>query len=148
MANELKEARAFEMDLGLSEDEIAFYDALTDDEIVREVMSDETLKKIAQELSDTIRKQVNVDYNVRANLQAGMRNTIKRLLKKYDYPPKQSRHAIEIVMRQTELMSEQISFEKAMNDAPRRYDTSLVTENEVTTMISNDMIAENEELYN
>ena len=116
MANELKEARAFEEDLGLSEDEIAFYDALTDDEIVREVMSDEILKKIAQELSDTIRKQVNVDYNVRANLQAGMRNTIKRLLKKYDYPPKQARHALEIVMRQTELMSEQISFEKAMEE--------------------------------
>jgi len=113
MANELREARAFEEDLGLTEEEIAFYDALTDDEIVKEVMSDEILKKIAQELSDTIRKQVNVDYNVRANLQAGMRNTIKRLLKKYDYPPKQARRALEIVMRQTELMSENIAYEKA-----------------------------------
>lgn len=131
MANELTEARAFEEDLGLSEDEIAFYDALTDDEIVREVMSDEILKKIAQELSDTIRKQVNVDYNVRANLQAGMRNTIKRLLKKYDYPPKQARHALEIVMRQTELMSEQISFEKAMEE---RFESS-------------DKVAEKEEDY-
>lgn len=116
MANELKEARAFEEDLGLSEDEIAFYDALTDDEIVKEVMSDEILKKIAQELSDTIRKQVNVDYNVRANLQAGMRSTVKRLLKKYDYPPKQARRALEIVMRQTELMSENIAYEKAMQE--------------------------------
>lgn len=115
MANELKEARAFEEDLGLTEDEIAFYDALTDDEIVKEIMSDETLKKIAQELADIIRKQVNVDYNVRANLQAGMRNTVKRLLKKYDYPPKQARRALEIVMRQTELMSENISYEKALN---------------------------------
>lgn len=116
MANELKEARDFENDLGLSEDEIAFYDALTDDEIVKEVMSDEVLKKIAQELSDTIRRQVNVDYNVRANLQAGMRNHIRRLLKKYDYPPKQARHALEIVMRQTELMSENIAYEKAKED--------------------------------
>ncbi|MGL5716826.1 MAG: type I restriction endonuclease subunit R, partial [Paraclostridium sp.] len=116
MANELKEARDFENDLGLSEDEIAFYDALTDDEIVKEVMSDEVLKKIAQELSDTIRRQVNVDYNVRANLQAGMRNHIRRLLKKYDYPPKQVRHALEIVMRQTELMSENIAYEKAKED--------------------------------
>ncbi|WP_300382112.1 type I restriction enzyme endonuclease domain-containing protein, partial [Clostridium sp.] len=63
--------------------------------------------------SDTIRRQVNVDYNVRANLQAGMRNTIKRLLKKYDYPPKQARRALEIVMRQTELMSENMAYEKA-----------------------------------
>ncbi|WP_300381754.1 type I restriction endonuclease subunit R, partial [Clostridium sp.] len=113
MANEIREAKAFENDLGLSDDELAFYDALTDEDIIKEVMSDETLKKIAQELSDTIRRQVNVDYNVRANLQAGMRNTIKRLLKKYDYPPKQARRALEIVMRQTELMSENIAYEKA-----------------------------------
>lgn len=116
MAQELREARAFEEDLGLTEEEIAFYDALTDDEIVKEVMSDEILKQIAQELSDTIRRQVNVDYNVRANLQAGMRNTIKRLLKKYDYPPKQARRALEIVMRQTALMSENIAYEKALED--------------------------------
>lgn len=130
MANELKEARAFEEDLGLTEDEIAFYDALTDDEIVKEVMSDETLKKIAQELSDIIRKQVNVDYNVRANLQAGMRSTIKRLLKKYDYPPKQARRALEIVMRQTELMSENIAYEKAMQERFDFTNCELVAEEE------------------
>lgn len=130
MANELKEARAFEEDLGLTEDEIAFYDALTDDEIVKEVMSDETLKKIAQELSDIIRKQVNVDYNVRANLQAGMRSTIKRLLKKYDYPPKQARRALEIVMRQTELMSENIAYEKAIQERFDFTNCELVAEEE------------------
>lgn len=79
-------------------------------------MSDEILKKIAQELADTIRRQVNVDYNVRANLQAGMRNQIRRLLKKYDYPPNKAKHALEIVMRQTELMSENIAYEKAMEE--------------------------------
>lgn len=134
MANELKEASDLEKDLGLTEDEIAFYDALTDDEIVKEVMSDEILKKIAQELSDTIRKQVNVDYNVRANLQAGMRNTIKRLLKKYDYPPKQAKHALEIVMRQTKLMSENICYEKAKEEA--------------RVVRSSFMAAESEEVYN
>lgn len=131
MANEMKESRAFEDDLGLSDEEIAFYDALTDDEIVKEVMSDEILKKIAQELADTIRRQVNVDYNVRANLQAGMRNHIRRLLKKYDYPPKQARHALEIVMRQTELMSENIAYEKAMEDRfenPIKVEESIVAE--------------------
>lgn len=134
MANELKEASDLEKDLGLTEDEIAFYDALTDDQIVKEVMSDEILKKIAQELSDTIRKQVNVDYNVRANLQAGMRNTIKRLLKKYDYPPKQAKHALEIVMRQTQLMSENICYEKAKEEA--------------RTVRNSVIVAENEEVYN
>ncbi|MGL5086866.1 MAG: DUF3387 domain-containing protein [Clostridium sp.] len=126
MANEIREAKAFENDLGLSDDELAFYDALTNEDIVKEVMSDEILKKIAQELADTIRRQVNVDYNVRANLQAGMRNTIKRLLKKYDYPPKQVRHALEIVMRQTELMSENIAYEKA-----KWQGTNTTTANEV-----------------
>lgn len=130
MANELKEASDLEKDLGLTEDEIAFYDALTDDEIVKEVMSDEILKKIAQELSDTIRKQVNVDYNVRANLQAGMRNTIKRLLKKYDYPPKQAKHALEIVMRQTKLMSENICYEKAKEEARGTRNSVIVAESE------------------
>lgn len=134
MANELKEASDLEKDLGLTEDEIAFYDALTDDDIVKEVMSDEILKKIAQELSDTIRKQVNVDYNVRANLQAGMRNTIKRLLKKYDYPPKQAKHALEIVMRQTKLMSENICYEKAKEEA--------------RVVRSSVLVAESEEVYN
>jgi len=134
MANELKEASDLEKDLGLTEDEIAFYDALTDDQIVKEVMSDEILKKIAQELSDTIRKQVNVDYNVRANLQAGMRNTIKRLLKKYDYPPKQAKHALEIVMRQTKLMSENICYEKAKEEA--------------RVVRSSVIVAESEEVYN
>lgn len=116
MANEIRESRTLENDLGLNDDEIAFYDALTDDETVKEFMSDEILKKIAQELADTIRRQVNVDYNVRANLQAGMRNQIRRLLKKYDYPPNKAKHALEIVMRQTELMSENIAYEKAMED--------------------------------
>ncbi|MDK2584479.1 DUF3387 domain-containing protein [Romboutsia sedimentorum] len=125
MANEIRDARAFENDLGLSDDEITFYDALTDDEVVKEVMSDEILKKIAQELSDTIRRQVNVDYNVRANLQAGMRNHIKRLLKKYDYPPKQARRALEIVMRQTELMSENISYEKALEERSNTYESKV-----------------------
>lgn len=114
------EARAFENDLGLN-----------DDEIVREVMSDEILKKIAQELSDAIRRQVNVDYNVRANLQAGMRNHVRRLLKKYDYPPKQARRALEIVMRQTELMSENIAYEKAMEEMykkPANIEDSVVAE--------------------
>ncbi|GAA3650064.1 type I restriction endonuclease subunit R [Asaccharospora irregularis] len=136
MANEIRESRTLENDLGLNDDEIAFYDALTDDETVREFMSDEILKKIAQELADTIRRQVNVDYNVRANLQAGMRNQIRRLLKKYDYPPNKAKHALEIVMRQTELMSENIAYEKAM-------------ENRFKSPVENvdDMVADEESKY-
>lgn len=106
MANELRDMANEENNLGLSEDEIAFYYALTDDAMVKELMNDETLIKIAQELTQAIRVNVTIDFNVRKSSQAGMRRIIKRLLKKYDYPPESARKAIETVMKQTELMCE------------------------------------------
>lgn len=106
MANELRQMRTEEDNLGLSDDEIAFYDALTDDDVVKELMNDETLIKIAQELTQAIRSNVTIDFNVRKSSQAGMRRIVKRLLKKYDYPPESAKKALETVMRQTELMCE------------------------------------------
>lgn len=106
MANELRDMANEENNLGLSEDEIAFYYALTDDAMVKELMNDETLIKIAQELTQAIRVNVTIDFNVRKSSQAGMRRIIKRLLKKYDYPPESARKALETVMKQTELMCE------------------------------------------
>ncbi|MEL4028535.1 type I restriction endonuclease subunit R [Caldifermentibacillus hisashii] len=105
MAKEFKKAREEEKDLGLNEDEIAFYDALTADNIVKQFMDDETLKKIAQELTNAIKQNITIDWSVRKSAQAGMRRIIKRLLKKYDYPPKQAKTALEIVMKQAELMA-------------------------------------------
>ena len=106
MANELRQMRTEEDNLGLTDDEIAFYDALTDDENVKNLMNDETLIKIAQELTQAIRSNVTIDFNVRKSSQAGMRRIVKRLLKKYDYPPESAKKALETVMRQTELMCE------------------------------------------
>lgn len=105
MAKEFKKAQEEEKDLGLNEDEIAFYDALTADNIVKQFMDDETLKKIAQELTNAIKQNITIDWSVRKSAQAGMRRIIKRLLKKYDYPPKQAKTALEIVMKQAELMA-------------------------------------------
>ncbi|OOR18831.1 type I restriction endonuclease subunit R [Bacillus cereus] len=104
MANEIKEMKDKEKDIGLNEDEIAFYDALTVDDIVKEFMDDETLKKIAHELTSAIKNNLTIDWSVRKSAQAGMRRIIKRLLKKYDYPPKQAKIALEVVMKQAELM--------------------------------------------
>lgn len=104
MANEIKKAKEEEKDLGLNEDEIAFYDALTADDFVKEFMEDETLKKIAQELTRAIKNNITIDWSVRKSAQAGMRRIIKRLLRKYDYPPKQAEAALDIVMRQAEKM--------------------------------------------
>jgi type I restriction enzyme, R subunit len=104
MAKEMREMREKEKDLGLNEDEVAFYDALTADDVIKEFMDDETLKKIAQELTSAIRNNISIDWSVRKSAQAGMRRIIKRLLRKYDYPPNQVRHALDVVMRQAELM--------------------------------------------
>lgn len=109
MAHEMKKMKEESDALGLSEDEIAFYDALTNDDIVTELMSDDTLKKIARELTETIRRSVTIDWSIRKSAQAKMRTIIKRLLKKYDYPPKQAKAALEIVLRQAEKMCGNIS---------------------------------------
>lgn len=116
MAHEMKRAREEEKDLGLNEDEIAFYDALTADEVVKEFMEDETLKKIAQELTFAIKNNITIDWSVRKSAQAGMRRIIKRLLKKYDYPPEQAKNALKVVMRQAEKMCGNVNVEDIQYD--------------------------------
>jgi len=112
MAHELKKMKEAQEASGMTEDEIAFYDALTADDIVLEFLEDETLKKIAHELTVAIRRNITIDWSVRKSAQAGMRKIIKRLLKKYDYPPDQAKKAMETVMRQAEKMcgNEVVSF--------------------------------------
>ena len=104
MAHEIKKMKEDEASLGLSEDEIAFYDALTADEIVKEFMEDKPLKLIAHELTLAIRKNITIDWSIRKSAQATMRKIIKRPLKKYDYPPGQALKAMQVVMRQAEKM--------------------------------------------
>lgn len=104
MAKEMKKATEEEKDLGLNEDEIAFYYALTADDAVKQFMEDDVLKKIAQELTIAIKRNITIDWSVRKSAQAGMRRIIKRLLKKYGYPPEQAKSALKTVMRQAELM--------------------------------------------
>ncbi|WP_368645337.1 type I restriction endonuclease subunit R [Alkalibacterium putridalgicola] len=116
MAHDIKKMHDEEKDLGLSDDEIAFYDALTSDDIVKKMMEDETLKKIAHELTQAIRKNITIDWSVRKSARANMRVTIKRLLKKYDYPPKQAESAIFIVMKQVEKMASNMYKEKVWMD--------------------------------
>lgn len=104
MAKDIKKMHEDEAKLGLNKDEIAFYYALAKDDVAREFYDDATLKKIAQELTDSIRRNVTIDFNVRSQAQAAMRKSIRRLLKKYDYPPEQAKNALEVVMKQVELM--------------------------------------------
>ncbi len=91
---------------GLTRDELAFYDALACNESARELMGDKILMQIAKELTVSIRKNLSVDWSVRESVRSKMRMTIKRLLRKYKYPPDKTPEAVQIVMEQTEKMCE------------------------------------------
>lgn len=104
LAKKLKEDQAQRNALGLSDEELAFYDALADNDSARKLMSDVTLQQIAKELTQAIRANLTVDWAIRSSVQAKMRTTVKKLLKKYKYPPDQTAHAVDVVLEQTKLM--------------------------------------------
>lgn len=106
LAKQISEAQQRGQSIGLSEDELAFYDALADNDSAREVMSTDILKQIAIELTTSLKNNMSVDWTVRESVQAKMRLTIKKLLKKYDYPPDKTPKAIEIVLEQAKLMAQ------------------------------------------
>lgn len=93
--------------LGLTEDEIAFYDALTRDEKVKEMLGDDILIQITKELADTIRKNMTIDWYDKESIQAQMRKSIRRLLRKYGYPPEGTEDATDLVLKQAKLMCEE-----------------------------------------
>lgn len=104
LAKAMNKAHQEGQDLGLSEDEIAFYDALGVNDTAVKIMGDEVLKQIARELTKAIKNNLSIDWEKRESVRAQMRVTIKRLLKKYKYPPDKQAQAVETVIRQAELM--------------------------------------------
>jgi type I restriction enzyme R subunit len=109
MAKELTNASKDKEDLGLSQDEISFYDALIENESAVREMENETLKLIAQELTQKLRANVKVDWQKRESVRAKMRNLIRITLKRYKYPPDNQIEAVELVMKQTEVLSHEWS---------------------------------------
>lgn len=107
MAKELMETGKEGDALGLSEDEVAFYDALTRDEKVKEILGDEILIQIVKDLTDTIKKNITIDWYDKESVQAQMRRSIRRLLRKYDYPPEDTEDATELVLKQAKFMCEE-----------------------------------------
>lgn len=105
MAKDFQAAMKREEELGLKPDEIAFYDALANNESALRELGDDTLKKIALELTEKLRASTTVDWQVRDSVRAKMRNMIRRLLKKYKYPPDERDDAIDLVLRQAEKLS-------------------------------------------
>ena len=107
LAKEMREDFARGEELGLNEDELAFYDALETNDSAVKVLGDETLRTIAQELVETVRRNATIDWTVRESVRAGMRNAVRRVLRKYKYPPDKQEKAIETVIEQAELLSEE-----------------------------------------
>lgn len=91
--------------LGLNGDEMAFYDALATNEAAVRELGDETLKKIAVELTHKLRASVTVDWSVRETVRARLRIMVKTLLKRFKYPPDKQEEATETVLRQADALS-------------------------------------------
>jgi type I restriction enzyme, R subunit len=108
MAKEMNEAVKRGENLGLIREEVAFYDALASNESARELMGDVVLKQIAHELTQAIKNNIRVDWTLRESVRAQMRITVKRLLKKYGYPPDLEKMAIDTVLKQAELMCQEV----------------------------------------
>jgi type I restriction enzyme R subunit len=106
LAKDMRKAGQRGEDLGLSDDEVAFYDALETNDSAVKVLGDETLKTIARELVATVKKNVTIDWTVRENVRAQLRVYVKRILRKYGYPPDKQEKATQTVLEQAEVLSE------------------------------------------
>jgi type I restriction enzyme R subunit len=104
LAKKMREEQKRGTRLNLTEDEVAFYDALADNESAREVLGDQTLKTMAKELVEMVRKNVTIDWTLRDNVQAKLRVLVKRILKKYGYPPDKQQRATDTVLDQAKLL--------------------------------------------
>jgi type I restriction enzyme R subunit len=107
LAKDMREANARGESLGLSEDELAFYDALETNDSAVKVLGDETLRTIARELVETVRNNVTIDWTLRENVRAQLRVLVKRILRKHGYPPDKQEKATQTVLEQAALLSEQ-----------------------------------------
>ena len=105
LAKEMREADRRGEDLGLSDEELAFYDALETNDSATAVLGDENLRLIARELVETVRKNVTIDWTMRENVRAQLRVLVKRILRKHGYPPDKQEKATRTVLEQAEQLS-------------------------------------------
>jgi type I restriction enzyme R subunit len=105
IAKEVRDAAQRGSELGLSEDEMAFYDALAENRSARQVMGDKQLAVIALELIKAVRANVTIDWSVKQGARAKIRVLVKRILRKYGYPPDLQDGATDLVLQQAELLA-------------------------------------------
>lgn len=106
LAKDMRQAAQRGEDLGLSDDEVAFYDALETNDSAVKVLGDDALRTIARELVAAVRANVTIDWTVRDNVRAQLRVLVKRILRKYGYPPDLQEKATQTVLEQAEALSE------------------------------------------
>jgi type I restriction enzyme R subunit len=104
LAREMREAKARGEQLGLTDDEVAFYDALETNDSAVKVLGDDTLRTIARELVKTVRANVTIDWTMRENVRAQLRVLVKRILRRYGYPPDKQEKATQTVLEQAALL--------------------------------------------
>jgi type I restriction enzyme R subunit len=104
LAREMREAQRRGIDLGMNEDEMAFYDALEVNDSAVQILGDETFKTIAHELVETMRRSITIDWTVRENARAQIRVIVKRILRKYGYPPDKQEKATQTILEQAEVL--------------------------------------------
>ena len=109
IAREIKVSDERADDMGLSEDEVAFYDALAMNESAKEVMGDETLRELAQILVVNVKKNTSIDWTIKESVRAKLRAIVKRLLREYGYPPDKQKLATENILKQAELFADEWS---------------------------------------
>ena len=106
LAKEIREADTRGEELGLNEDELAFYDALETNDSAVKMLGEPTLTIIAHELVEAVKKNVTIDWTIRENVRAKLRVIVKRILRKYGYPPDKQEKATRTVIEQAEVLSE------------------------------------------
>ena len=105
LAKAMRDAHLRGEALGLKDDEVAFYDAIVQNDAAVLEMGDDTLKEIARQLVRAIRESATIDWNLKDSVRAGMRAKVKRLLTRFDYPPDKEEAAIELVLQQAEMFA-------------------------------------------
>jgi type I restriction enzyme R subunit len=108
MAKQFKEDLNRRENHHLTDEEEAFYDALAQNSSAQELMGEEVLVEMAREVSQKLRENLTVDWSVKESVRARLRILIRQLLKKYKYPPDQEKDAIELVLRQAEVIGEEV----------------------------------------
>lgn len=111
MAKEMMKDRSDAAALGLTEEEMAFYDAITKPQAVKDFYSNDQLVAISRELTETLQRSATIDWQKKESARAGMRRAIKRLLKHYRYPPEEAEGALETVMAQCELWADNQNYD-------------------------------------